>query len=156
MTRFIAHFDIARDYTLQFTNTHTILSTVMSSLRLFGRGFQRRTFPFQWFLEQSPASATSFQQQQLTTTEPRFSDCNSKLKLCYDDGQSASLYWCQAVSGAQDQIFVTIRQLQVSSCGAPSLTRERVSSTISAGASAVIFTAVKISSTCHLHLQFYM
>jgi hypothetical protein len=29
------------------------------------------------------------------------------------DDQSASLSWCQAASGAQDQIFVTVRQLPV-------------------------------------------
>jgi hypothetical protein len=35
-----------------------------------------------------------------------------KLSQCYvtTDGQSASLSWCQAPSGAQDQIFVTVRQ----------------------------------------------
>jgi hypothetical protein len=42
------------------------------------------------------------------------------------DGQSASLCWCQASSGAQDQNFVIIRQLRVCSCGAPSLTRRQV------------------------------
>jgi hypothetical protein len=30
ITGFIAHFDIAHDYTLQFTVTHTLVSTVMS------------------------------------------------------------------------------------------------------------------------------
>jgi hypothetical protein len=42
------------------------------------------------------------------------------------DGQSASLPRCQAPSGAQDQILVTIRELWVCSCGARSLTRGRV------------------------------
>jgi hypothetical protein len=76
------------------------------------------------------------------------------------DGLSASLSWCQAVSGAEDQIFVTVRQLRVCSCGAPSLTRGRVSRLrfLLALAIAVIFTAVKISRTCHPYdyLQFYM
>jgi hypothetical protein len=38
------------------------------------------------------------------------------------DGQSVSLSWCQNPSGAQNQIFVNIRQLWVRWCGAPSLT----------------------------------
>jgi hypothetical protein len=41
------------------------------------------------------------------------------------DGQSASQSWCQAPSGAQDQIFVTIRHLRFCRGGAPSLTRGR-------------------------------
>jgi hypothetical protein len=43
--RFIGLFDTMRDYTLQFTITHTV-STVTSSLPLLGSGFQRRTFTF--------------------------------------------------------------------------------------------------------------
>jgi hypothetical protein len=42
------------------------------------------------------------------------------------DGQSASLFWCQEPFGANDQIFITVRQLRVCCCGALSLTRERV------------------------------
>jgi hypothetical protein len=60
MTKFIAHIDTAHDYTLQFTITHTLVSTVISSMSLLGSGFQRRTFPLLWGPEQSPASATSF------------------------------------------------------------------------------------------------
>jgi hypothetical protein len=59
-----------RDYTLQIAITQTsVLSP--SSLPLLGNGFQRRTFSFLWVSEQSPASATSFSQQRLTTTEPQ-------------------------------------------------------------------------------------
>jgi hypothetical protein len=36
---------------------------------LLGSGFQRLMFPFLWVTELFPASATSFYQQQLTTTE---------------------------------------------------------------------------------------
>jgi hypothetical protein len=50
---------------------HRVVSTVTSSLPLFGSGFQRRTFPFLRVPELSPASATSFSQQQLTATEPQ-------------------------------------------------------------------------------------
>jgi hypothetical protein len=42
------------------------------------------------------------------------------------DGQSVSKSWCQAPSGAHDQIFITVWQLLSCFCWAPSLTRERV------------------------------
>jgi hypothetical protein len=42
------------------------------------------------------------------------------------DGQSASLSSYQAPPGTQDQIFVTVRQLRVCWCGAPSVTSGRV------------------------------
>jgi hypothetical protein len=42
------------------------------------------------------------------------------------DDQSASLSWCQAPSGAQNQIFVTVGRLRVCRCGALSLMRGRV------------------------------
>jgi hypothetical protein len=60
LIRFIAYFDTARDYNLQFNITRTLVSTVTSSLPLFGSGFQRRTFPFLRVPKLSPASATSF------------------------------------------------------------------------------------------------
>jgi hypothetical protein len=54
------------------------------------------------------------------------------------------------------RFFVTVGQLQVCLCGVPSLTRGQVCclQLLMALASAVIFTMVKISSTCHLYLQF--
>jgi hypothetical protein len=39
------------------------------------------------------------------------------------DSQSASLSWCQALSGAKDQIYVSATQLQVCWCGVLSLSR---------------------------------
>jgi hypothetical protein len=69
MTGLIANFDTARDYTLQFTITHTLVSTVTSSLSLLGNRFQRQMFPFLYVSELSPASASSFSQQQPPTTE---------------------------------------------------------------------------------------
>jgi hypothetical protein len=57
---FIGLFDTPRDYTLRVTITHTLVTTVTSSLTLFGSGFQRRTLPLLWVPELSPASATSF------------------------------------------------------------------------------------------------
>jgi hypothetical protein len=43
------------------------------------------------------------------------------------DGHSVSKPCCRVPSGAHDQIFITVWQLQSSFCGAPSLTRGRVS-----------------------------
>jgi hypothetical protein len=57
--------------------------------------------------------------------------------------QSASQSRCHPLSGTQDQIVVTVRQLLVCWCVAPSMTRGRVS-----------FTAFVVSSTCHLYLQY--
>jgi hypothetical protein len=70
MTGFIVLFDTVRDFTSHFTVTHTPISTVTTSLPLLGGSFQRWTSPFLWVPELSPVSATSFSQQQLTTTEP--------------------------------------------------------------------------------------
>jgi hypothetical protein len=87
MTRFIARFGTAHDYILQFIVTRTVLSTATSSLLLLSSGFQQRTFLFFWVPELSPASATSFSQQQFTTSEPQlFSQAKSKSKSksCYD------------------------------------------------------------------------
>jgi hypothetical protein len=58
-----------------------------------------------------------FSQLQLSTEST-----NSSYTSITTDGQSASLSWCQAPSGAQDQIVVTVRQLWVCWCGEPSLT----------------------------------
>jgi hypothetical protein len=64
-------FDTAHDYTLQFTVTYTLVSTVTSSLPLLDSGFQWRTLLFFWLPELSPASAISFSQQRLKTTAPQ-------------------------------------------------------------------------------------
>jgi hypothetical protein len=39
MAGFISHSETARDYTLQFTIAHTVVSTVTSSLPFLGSGF---------------------------------------------------------------------------------------------------------------------
>jgi hypothetical protein len=41
-------------------------------------------------------------------------------------GQSVSQFWCRAPSGAQDQVIISVCQLQSCFCGVPSLTRGRV------------------------------
>jgi hypothetical protein len=69
---FIAHFDTARDYTLQFTIRHThisVHSNVFTSLCLVTASNGRRS-PSSGFLSYPCASASSFSQQQLTRTEP--------------------------------------------------------------------------------------
>jgi hypothetical protein len=66
-----------RTRTRTHTHTHTqclslsLVSTVTCSLLLLCNWFQRRTFRFLSVSELSLASATSFLQQQLTTTEPQ-------------------------------------------------------------------------------------
>jgi hypothetical protein len=42
------------------------------------------------------------------------------------DGQAVSKSWCRAPSGAHDQLFITVWQLQSCYCGAPSLTGGKV------------------------------
>jgi hypothetical protein len=77
----------------------TLVSTVKFSLSLLGSGFQRWTFPLLSVPELSPASATSFSQQQLTTTETQHSltaTPSQSRRYVTTDGQSASLSWCQA------------------------------------------------------------
>jgi hypothetical protein len=59
------------------------------------------------------------------------------------EGHSSSQAWCQAPSGAKDQIFITVKQLRFCRCGSSSLTRGS-------------FSAVIVNSTCHLYLQFYI
>jgi hypothetical protein len=48
-------------------------------------------------------------------------DRHGKLKSSYDR-RSVGQSWCQAPSGAQDQILVTVGQMRCCRCGAPSLT----------------------------------
>jgi hypothetical protein len=70
MTPIIAHVHAEPVFTLQFTVAHayTLVSRITPSLPLLGSGFQWRTFPALWIPELFQASATSFSQQQLTTT----------------------------------------------------------------------------------------
>jgi hypothetical protein len=89
MAGFIGLFDTPP--WLHFTGHYytTRVSTVPCSIPFLGSGFQQRTFPFLSVPELSPASATSFSQQQLTTTEPQrlsnsLSPLHSESKLCYD------------------------------------------------------------------------
>jgi hypothetical protein len=66
---FIGLFNVARNCTLQFTVTNTLMSRVTSSLSLLGSGIQWRTFPFLWIPELSPILATNFLEQQLTKSK---------------------------------------------------------------------------------------
>jgi hypothetical protein len=72
-------------------------------------------------------------------------------------GQSGSLYLCQAPSGAQDQIFVTVSECGFFYVGRPLVRGDRsVVYNCCWSSAAQSFTAVKISTTCYLYLQFYM
>jgi hypothetical protein len=62
------------------------------------------------------------------------------------DGQSISQSWCQAPSGAQEQIYATVRQLQF--C--------QMWGALSDDRTCLLFAEVTVSSTCHLYSQFYM
>jgi hypothetical protein len=85
--------------------------------------------PAQWFLVPSPTGLMAMfllsdvSGNLQTTTRSAGWRCQSHITT---DGQSASQSWCQAPSGAQVQIFVTVRHLRVCRRGAPSLTRGRV------------------------------
>jgi hypothetical protein len=71
---------IQRVSTFCISLLYTLVLPVTSSLPLLCSGFQRRMFPFLWVPELSPASATSFSQQQLITNEPQqFFNCKSYL-----------------------------------------------------------------------------
>jgi hypothetical protein len=118
MMRFIGHFVALRDYILQFTITHTLMSTVMSSPPLLGSRFQWQMFLFFGFLNcprpQLPASKSNISQD---WTAVKF-----KIMLWLTVMQPFCLD-VKHPSGAEDQIFVTGRQLHVCWCGAPSPTR---------------------------------
>jgi hypothetical protein len=117
MTGFIELFDTARDYTLQFTVTHTLVSShvltsrcLVAASNLSGLSYHLLTTHNDWAPAILLLNWSQSQSYSYVTT----------------DGQSASLPWCQAPSWAQCQILVAIRELRVSRCGVPSLTRGRV------------------------------
>jgi hypothetical protein len=62
MAGFVGHSDTAPDYALHFTITHTLVSTVMSSVPLLGSGFQRQALP-NCARPQEPASNSNSSQR---------------------------------------------------------------------------------------------
>jgi hypothetical protein len=114
-------------HTSQFTTAHTLVFSVCCLHQsLSGNGFQLRMFPFLWVPELSPASATSFSQQQLTTTEPQQFCKWLHLGVNVMLRSTVSRPVCLGVkhpSGEPKTRFVLVRQLRVCWCGAPSLTR---------------------------------
>jgi hypothetical protein len=52
--------------------------------------------------------------------------CSQSQSYIATEGQSVIKSWCRALSGARDQICITLWQLRSSFCGAPSLTWGRV------------------------------
>jgi hypothetical protein len=97
---FIALFDTARDYTLQFSITHTLVSAVTFPLPLLGSGFQRRIFPFLRVSELSPASASSFSEQQHTT-----SYYQSQIYVTTGGLPPISSSWRQTPWGSREEFF---------------------------------------------------
>jgi hypothetical protein len=78
---------------------------------------------------------------------------NSKSKS-HCDWRSISKSWCQAPSGAHDQIFMTLRQLRFCFCRAPSLTTGRVCLLymLLTLASVVFLGSVSLGSRDHISL----
>jgi hypothetical protein len=58
--------------------------------------------------------------------ESQFQSQSQRQSYIATDGSSISESWCRSPSGAHDQIFIIVWQLQSCFCGAPSLTRGRV------------------------------
>jgi hypothetical protein len=99
MTPFIAHSDTTSEYSLQLTITHTLVSTVTSSLLLLDSGFQPRAFPFLRVLELSPASVTGFYSNSSQRLKPKGSLTATEVEsesYITTDSQSASLSWNKA------------------------------------------------------------
>jgi hypothetical protein len=61
----------------------------------------------------------SHQPQYSLTADSRRSTDNSSQSHIKTDGQSANQSWCQAASGAQDQVFIAIRYFRFCLRGAP-------------------------------------
>jgi hypothetical protein len=96
MTGFIAHFDTARDYTLQITITHTLVSTVISLLPLLGNSFQRRlslSSRFPYCLRPQLSASNSNSSQQLNPSSS-ITNCSSSRNYVTTDVRSPSLSWC--------------------------------------------------------------
>jgi hypothetical protein len=165
MTGFTGLLDTVRCYTL-----HLLLYThycPQSHLlcRCLVAAFDGRRSPSSGFSKcprpQLPASDSDSSQQ--PNPSSLLTNCN-KSKSSHSqssvtaDGRSASVLWCQAASWANDQIFVTVRELRfLFMWGGLSDDRTCLLLKLLVGfGSAVILRAAKISSTCHLYLQLYM
>jgi hypothetical protein len=106
------------DYILETTIAHKLVPTVTSSLPLLGRGFQWRTFAFLWIMKMLAllshsksnclAALHDSQMRQLQLMTPYSRTSQSHVTR---DGQSASLYWCQA-PGPRDQFFFLSNDLK--------------------------------------------
>jgi hypothetical protein len=90
---------------------------------------------------QLPASNSNTSQRLNPSSSLTATQSQSRVTI---DSQSAGLSWCKTASGAQAQIFVTVRQLRVCSYGAPSLTGGQVCHLQLLLANTVIFTAYEI------------
>jgi hypothetical protein len=126
MTGFFRHFNTERDhYTLQFTitHTHTVLSTVTSSLLLLGSSSQPLTFLFFGFLNcsRSPLPTSNSNSSHL-----HLSSLQSSIVEVEDTLQPTDSRPVRLPMTIFQMSFV--RQLLPSSCRAPTLTRRLVCS----------------------------
>jgi hypothetical protein len=96
----------------------------------------------------SLASTDCLHTHNLVTT-----DSNQSQSYVMTDGQLASLSCSQAPSGAQDWSFVTVRELRVYWCGAPSVMRGQVCHLqLVLALTSAVFLGFK---SCRTHDQFY-
>jgi hypothetical protein len=109
---FIGSFDIARDYSLQFTIIYTLPPTVTFSQPLLGSGIQRRTLLFLLFPNclwpKLPISYNAIGLK-LNLNRPLINSLThqttkSELKLCYDRWSVGQSFLISGSSGAHDQI----------------------------------------------------
>jgi hypothetical protein len=110
---FIGHFNTQLVTTLYKSPSHK--GYCSQSRSVLGSGFQRRTFHFLWVPELSPC--LSYQLLQLSTACRHSLD---KVKVMLRPTVSRPIYLgVKPYLGPQDQIFVTVRQLQVVDVGLP-------------------------------------
>jgi hypothetical protein len=122
----ISYSIVANSHTLQFTIAGTKSSQYVFTRRCLGTAVNN--------VDSSASAFTTLLAGHFLTTRLQTrpglspSELTGQNQRCLTtDGQSASQSWCQeAPSGAQDQIFVTVREMLFCRRGAPSLTRGRV------------------------------
>jgi hypothetical protein len=112
MTRFVVHFDTARDYTLLVTITHTLVSTVTPSLSLLGSFFQRRTFPFSGFPNYPRPQLSVSHSNSSQRLNPRGSLTNSPTNQLFTNCTNSS--WLQHLG--TDRVENTALLLQWNCC----------------------------------------
>jgi hypothetical protein len=159
LTGFIGLFDTVRCYTLNsLLDTHYCQQSHLHCRCLVAASNGERSHSSVFLNGPQPQlQATNCNSSPQPNSSSLLTNCN-KSKSCQGqsyvtiDGQSASLSWCQTAFGANEHIFVAARELLVFMWGAISGERMGLPFTT---ASAVTFTAIRVSSICHLYLQLY-